>query len=151
MEVEVTTSYRLAGIFPRFVALVIDNALAAAISGILGVNGAGLLGGILGFIVGVGYQWLFLTRNDGQTPGKVLMGIKVVKVDGSMITEMDVIMRYIGYILNSALLMLGWLWAIVDVEKQGFHDKLARTYVVMAEREQVSTSANSGKLKRSAE
>lgn len=144
---EVTTSYKLADLFPRFIALMIDNAISGAIIGIIGVNDAWLLGGILGFIVGVGYQWLFLTRNNGQTPGKMLMGIQVIKADGTAITEMDVLMRHIGYILNSALFMLGWLWAVVDSEKQGFHDKLARTYVVVAERQQVNTS----KVKRSQE
>ncbi len=144
---EVSTSYRLAGIGSRFIALAIDSALIGAISGIFGLNNAWLIGGLLSFIVGVGYQWMFLTRNNGQTPGKMLLGIRVIKADGTAISEMDVFMRYVGYILNSALLMLGWLWAMVDPERQGLHDKLARTYVVHAERERVQT-VNGDKAKR---
>jgi uncharacterized RDD family membrane protein YckC len=43
-----------------------------------------------------------------------------------------VIVRYIGYYINSFIFMLGWIWAIFDSNKQGWHDKLAGTYVVPA-------------------
>jgi len=136
---EVKTSYRLANISTRFFAFIIDSVLVAAIGGAFGANDEWLLGGIIGFIIGVGYQWVFLTRNNGQTPGKMFMGIRVVKADGTQISEIDVLMRYIGYLINSAVIGLGWLWAFIDPQKQGWHDKLARTYVVMAEREKVET------------
>jgi uncharacterized RDD family membrane protein YckC len=136
---EIKTSYRLADLWTRFFALIIDSTLVGAIGGAFGANNEWLLGGIISFIVGVGYQWLFLTRNNGQTPGKMFMGIRVVKSDGTAISEIDVLMRYVGYLINSAVLGIGWLWALVDPHKQGWHDKLARTYVVMAEREKVET------------
>jgi uncharacterized RDD family membrane protein YckC len=136
---EVKTSYRLADISTRFFGFIIDSILVAAIGGAFGANDAWVLGGVISFIIGVGYQWIFLTRNNGQTPGKMFMGTRVVKADGTAITEIDVLMRYVGYLINSAVLGIGWLWAFIDPQKQGWHDKLARTYVVMAEREKVET------------
>ncbi|MCU0498849.1 MAG: RDD family protein [Anaerolineae bacterium] len=128
------SSYQLAGVGPRFVALIIDGILGSIIAGALGANDRWFLGGVIGFLVTLGYQWFFLTRNNGQTPGKMLLGIRVIKVDGTPITGIDATLRYLGYAINSAIMGIGWLWALIDPERQGWHDKLARTYVVLADR-----------------
>lgn len=143
---EAISTYPLAGIGARAFALFIDNFLSAAIGGIIGGNDQWFLGSVIGFLVGFGYQWLFLTRNNGQTPGKMFMGIKVIKVDGTPISDFDVLMRYLGYFIDSFVLGLGWLWAAFDPERQAWHDKLARTYVVSVERAGVSLNEN-GKVK----
>jgi uncharacterized RDD family membrane protein YckC len=96
------------------------------------VLGSTNTGGIVGFLIGVGYQWYFLTQNNGQTPGKRLMNIRVIKVSGEPLTAVDVVIRYIGYFINTAILLLGWIWAFFDANHQGWHDKLAGTYVVRA-------------------
>jgi uncharacterized RDD family membrane protein YckC len=58
--------------------------------------------------------------------------IKVVKTDGSPITVGTAIVRYIGYIVNSLIfgLPIGFIWAAFDPQKQGWHDKIAGTYVI---------------------
>lgn len=142
-----TRVYQLADNGARFFALIVDSMIVGAIGGILGVNNAWALGGILSFMVGAGYQWFFLTRNNGQTPGKMLMKIRVIKVDGSEINEVDAVMRYLGYAINSPVLMLGWLWAFWDPNQQGWHDKLARTYVVKADDEYDGGTVVIGKRK----
>jgi uncharacterized RDD family membrane protein YckC len=43
---------------------------------------------------------------------------------------MEAIIRYVGYILNTPFLFLGWILAFFDNTRQGFHDKIANTYVV---------------------
>lgn len=121
----------LASIESRFVAIIIDSMILGAVAGAgwfeLDEAGAGL-----GLIVGLAYQWFFMTQNKGQTIGKMLMGIRVVRTDGAPLRASDAILRYLGYYLNSAILMLGWLWASWDEDRQGWHDKLARTVVVKA-------------------
>mgnify|MGYP001117235424 CR=1 FL=1 len=115
----------------RFIALAIDTFIVSAIGGIFGVNGGGIFGGgILGFIIGVGYQWYFLTQQNGQTPGKMLMGLRVIRTDGEPIRDADAVLRYIGYLINSAVMMLGWLWGFFDPQNQGWHDKIAQTFVI---------------------
>ena len=127
-------TYELASIGERFLALVIDSMVVGFIGGIVGVGGNALWGGgILGFILGAAYQWYFLTQQNGQTPGKMLMNIRVIKTNGTPISDTDAILRYVGYLINSPIIMLGWIWALMDNKNQGWHDKIAGTYVVKAE------------------
>ncbi len=129
-----TQSYELAGFSERFFALLIDSTIVSVLGGILGAGGGMIWwgGGIMGFILGAAYQWYFLTRQNGQTIGKMVVGIQVIKTDGTPIADAEAIMRYVGYLINTPLLMIGWLLAFVDDGRQGLHDKLANTYVVKA-------------------
>ena len=78
----------------------------------------------------VAYHWYFWTRRDGQTPGKFALGIRVVKADGSHISDVDAVIRAIGYNVSAMLFGLGFVWALFDKNNQTWHDKMARTYVV---------------------
>ena len=66
----------------------------------------------------------------GQTPGKMALGIKVIGTDGSSVTWGKAILRYIGYIISGLVLALGFVWIAFDSKRQGWHDKIANTYVV---------------------
>lgn len=117
----------------RLIALIIDTVILSIVGGVLGVgSGQQILGIGAGFIVGAAYNWYFWTQQNGQTPGKMLVGIRVVKADGGKIGDVEAVIRYIGYYVNTFLLLLGWLWALVDDQRQGLHDKLAGTVVVKA-------------------
>jgi uncharacterized RDD family membrane protein YckC len=124
-------SYELSSIGTRFIALIIDGIILGIITGAL-VGFGREAGGGLSFVAGVIYQWYFLTRREGQTPGKNVMGIRVVKADGSPLSDTDAILRYIGYYINTAVFGLGWIWALFDSNQQGLHDKIVGTYVVKA-------------------
>lgn len=126
-----TVTYELADVGTRFIALLIDGIILGVITGVLG-GLAGNTGYGISFLVGLAYNWYFWTRNNGQTPGKSLLKIKVIKTDGSPISDTDAILRWIGYYINSAVILIGWLWALWDENKQGWHDKIANTYVVKA-------------------
>lgn len=124
-------TYDLADISERFIAIIIDMVILGVVGGIFGIS-IDLLwgGGLLGFIVAAGYQWYFLTHHNGQTIGKMIMKIQVIKTDGTPISDAEAIIRYVGYLLNTPILFLGWLLAFFDNTRQGFHDKIANTYVV---------------------
>jgi uncharacterized RDD family membrane protein YckC len=133
MNSSYSMSDEIASLDKRFYAVVIDLFVIGVIGAILAApTGSTQMGQFAGFIVGVIYQWYFLTMQNGQTPGKRIMGIRVVKVDGTPLTTADVIIRYVGYYINSIVFFLGWIWAMFDADKQGWHDKLAGTYVVTA-------------------
>lgn len=128
-----TETHELASFGERAVALIIDSIILSVIGGIFGAGGGAVIaGGFVGFIIGAAYQWYFLTRQDGQTIGKMMLGLRVIKTDGTPISDAEAIMRYVGYLINTPLLLIGWLWALIDDSRQGFHDKLANTYVVKA-------------------
>lgn len=127
-----TQVYDLAPVSTRLIALIIDTLLIATLGGLFTFIGRGWAGATIGLLLGVGYHWYFLTHQRGQTPGKMVMNIRVIKADGTPLTGTDAAVRYLGYYLNTALFMLGWLWAVADANQQGLHDKLVNTFVVMA-------------------
>ena len=73
--------------------------------------------------------YTYFHGSSGQTIGKRIFRIKVVGVRGEIIGYRRAFIRWMGYIISS-FLYLGFLWIIFDREKQGWHDKLARTYVI---------------------
>jgi len=73
--------------------------------------------------------------SDGQTMGNTVVGLKVVRTDGSRLSASRALLRYIGYIINAILFSIGFMWAAFDPKRQGWHDKLADTLVVYAETE----------------
>jgi uncharacterized RDD family membrane protein YckC len=66
----------------------------------------------------------------GQTPGKMVMGIKVVKVTEEKMTFGTAFLRWVGHLISGAVLYLGFLWVLIDKRKQSWHDKIAGTFVV---------------------
>ncbi|HEV8193186.1 MAG TPA: RDD family protein [Ktedonobacterales bacterium] len=68
----------------------------------------------------------------GQTPGKALLGLRVVRANGQRLSVRRSILRYFAYWVSALPLFLGFLWILVDNERQGWHDKIADTYVIYA-------------------
>jgi uncharacterized RDD family membrane protein YckC len=61
------------------------------------------------------------------------MNIRVIKADGSPITDVDALVRTLGYFVGEVTLFLGFVWAAFDANNQAWHDKMAKTYVVLTE------------------
>jgi uncharacterized RDD family membrane protein YckC len=85
---------------------------------------------IFGTVWSVGY-FAFSWTLTGQTLGMALLGVRVVSTSGSYINLWRAVLRYFCLYL-SAILLLGYFWVLVDDRRQGFHDKIARTFVVYA-------------------
>ncbi len=76
------------------------------------------------------YHWLFIGLK-GQTLGKMSVGIRVTNAEGSAPGLAFALLRELpGKILATIPIYLGYLWIIWDGQKQGWHDKIANTYVV---------------------
>jgi len=127
-----------AGFGTRFLAILIDSIGLGIISGLLaGVFNAGGPGSTtassLQTLIGIAYFCYFWsTYGKGQTLGMRALNIRVVKTDGSQLDLMGAFIRYIGLIVSIACLFIGVIWAAFDGNKQGWHDKIAGTYVVKA-------------------
>lgn len=80
-----------------------------------------------GFYAG---YFLFFWTLSGQTPGKMLMGIRVVTTDGQYISFGQAVRRLIGYFIAAFPLYLGFFWILFDDRRQGWQDKIAGTCVV---------------------
>ncbi|MCB9076519.1 MAG: RDD family protein [Anaerolineaceae bacterium] len=131
----------------RFVAYIIDNIFLSIFSCVIAFGmgqvislatqgsetGSGPISQLffycLSLIISALYFAGFWTAT-GQTPGKMATGIKVVKTDGSPVTFGSALVRWLGYLLGGIPLGLGLLWVAFDSKRQGWHDKMAGTYVV---------------------
>ncbi|OGO29429.1 MAG: hypothetical protein A2Z16_03235, partial [Chloroflexi bacterium RBG_16_54_18] len=74
--------------------------------------------------------FVFFWAIVGQTPGKALLGIRIISVAGKKLSVGRALLRYLGYWISTAGLLLGFLWILVDDRRQGWHDKISGTYVV---------------------
>lgn len=120
----------------RFLAGLIDwiglAIVGGILSGILG-GGAGTASSGLQTLLGVVYFCYFWSaQGNGQTLGMRALKIKVVKTDGSQLDLVGAFLRYIGLVISIIALFVGVLWVLFDANKQGWHDKIASTYVVKA-------------------
>lgn len=133
---ESATSYNYAGFGRRLVSALIDGIIIATLGGVIAYiisqGQSTVLQGPPAIIIQAGYVILLWVNMGGQTLGKKIMGIKVIKTDGKPVDYTTAIIRYLGYMVSALPLLLGHLWIIWDKNKQGFHDKIANTYVVKA-------------------
>lgn len=74
------------------------------------------------------FFWVF----GGQTPGKAMMGIRVVRLDGKRMTFLRSIRRFAGYFLSIFSLGLGFLWVLGNDRRQAWQDIIAGTCVIYA-------------------
>jgi uncharacterized RDD family membrane protein YckC len=80
---------------------------------------------IFGFI-----YFIFFWVISGFTPGKALLGLRVVRTDGRPVNLGRAVLRLIAYLIAALPLFLGFIWILFDNHRQGWHDKIARTYVI---------------------
>jgi uncharacterized RDD family membrane protein YckC len=138
----------------RLTARVVDLVLEVIAGGLLGIlwidwavdesdSEFGIIGLVIGFTV---VMVLFVSLYEiafvawrGQTPGKMLTGIRVVRAGtggragvlraaARLLPLLTVVIPVIGYIV--AVVAYGWV--LVDEEGRGLHDRLAGTRVVAA-------------------
>ena len=138
---------RLAAMIIDFIILTIIITIIDAVTNVPGWSGA-----ILGLVYFVGF-WSW----RGQTPGKMLLGAKIVKADGSPISFVNAIIRWLFYLIPSFAPILGLapvikaiadnlslfvvLCAIIGMavigfnsRKRGIHDLVAGTCVISTRR-----------------
>ncbi len=83
----------------------------------------------LSLIIDMGYFTWFHGVN-GQTPGKMLLRLRVIAASGEPITRGTAFLRWTGYLISGLFFFLGFFWIAIDRRKQGWHDKIAMTLVV---------------------
>jgi uncharacterized RDD family membrane protein YckC len=142
--------FAVAGIGSRFLALAIDTLIQIGaglvlgiIVGVLGVTGA-LLGfrqhalwllalfGAIVFFLMFGYFACFEILWNGQTPGKRMIGIRVVKESGRPLTPSETIGRNLFRIVDQlpAFYAIGVLVALMNAQNKRLGDLIAGSIVV---------------------
>ena len=96
---------------------------------------------LLNILISAVYNVFFMVYFNGQTLGKIMLGLRVVKKNGRRISWLDALLRNVFGYTVSGLFLLGYIWAIFDREKQAWHDKMAGT-VVVDERNRVASKGS---------
>jgi uncharacterized RDD family membrane protein YckC len=83
------------------------------------------------FIVsGLYFTWFW--RHGGQTLAMKTWRIRLERVDGGVPRLGQAWLRYLLAVLGLLGLGLGFLWAVIDPDRQFLHDRVARTRLVRA-------------------
>jgi uncharacterized RDD family membrane protein YckC len=78
-------------------------------------------------LLAVGY----LDGTKGQTPGKRVVGVRVVREqDGALLGFGMGIVRQVAHFVDTIACFLGWFWPLWDDKRQTFADKLCSSVVV---------------------
>ncbi len=86
--------------------------------------------------LGIGFGWaafyftMFTAIWHGQTPGKKLLRIRVLQLDGTPLSIWDSFGRYGGYGAGIATGLLGFAQIYWDPNRQAIHDKISATIVI---------------------
>lgn len=86
--------------------------------------------------LGLGFGWaalyftVFTSKWNGKTPGKRLLGIRVLQLDGTPLSLWDSFGRYGGYGAGIATGMLGFIQIYWDPNRQAIHDQISATVVI---------------------
>ena len=86
----------------------------------------------LAFGFGTIYLTVFTAWWKGQTPGKRLLGVRVMRLDGKAITWWDAFERAGGYAAGFATGLLGFAQVLWDPNRQAIHDRVSSTVVIRA-------------------
>ena len=124
-----------AGFWIRVLAFIIDSVILYVVNLIVGVvlnpsttgrSGIQTLLGIIYFT----YFWSASSMWPGQTVGDKLLNLRVIKTDGTDLTIVQAFIRYVGLFVSFLVIFIGVIWVAFDPNKQGWHDKIAGTYVI---------------------
>lgn len=135
----------------RILAFIVDSILIAvvvvALALVLGLLGAGLgsrgvfgagvlIASLVGLVLQFGY-FIYFEGKSGQTPGKRLLNVMVVKEDGSPCDYGDAAIRNLLRIVDQLGIVIPYLVGLIVIfvtdEKQRIGDLVADTVVVRAE------------------
>ncbi len=87
------------------------------------------LSNVVGLVVLVVYG--YMTGSTGQTPGRRIVGVKVLKIaDGQVLGAGLGIARQFCHILDALPILLGFFWPLWDKKNQTFADKIVSSVVV---------------------
>lgn len=81
-------------------------------------------------LTAIAYAWFHSTAGLSATPGKLAIGIKVVRTDGDRISLLRGFGRYWAYLLSGLIFCIGLIMAAFTERKQALHDLMCDTLVV---------------------
>jgi uncharacterized RDD family membrane protein YckC len=87
------------------------------------------LSSLLGIAMGLGYAVYFIRRYNA-TPGKMALGLKLIRPDGSPLSVGRIIGRFFAEWISGLILLIGYIMAAFDEERRALHDRICDTRVI---------------------
>jgi len=84
---------------------------------------------VCGVVINIFY-YSYFHGSTGQTPGKMVCKLRVVRVTGEPLGYSKAFLRWLCYMVSAIPLFLGYVWVAWDTHKQAWHDKIAGTCVI---------------------
>jgi uncharacterized RDD family membrane protein YckC len=85
----------------------------------------------LGVGLAIAYACFFILRWDA-TPGKMALGLKLVRSNGERLSAGRIAGRYFSEWLSALTLCIGYIMVAFDDEKRALHDRICDTRVIRA-------------------
>jgi len=142
---------RYAGFWIRFVARVLDGVILGVVLAVVNIPVQMMVGlgsirgdqagalplvfGLLGFMIlvdfalGFAYEVYFVSTR-GATPGKMILGLKIIRSDGGPLSVGQAVGRYFAYLLDGFTMLIGFIIAGFDEQKRSLHDRICDTRVI---------------------
>jgi uncharacterized RDD family membrane protein YckC len=134
-EAEVEISFQKADVWVRHVTFILDWIVLGVLSFLINnfflyvSDELAPIADLLSLLIIVGYFTYFFGK--GQTPGMKVLYVKLCGTDGKYpIGYSKGFVRFIGMCISGLVWGLGFFWILIDKNNQGWHDKIADTYVV---------------------
>lgn len=125
------------GFWVRVAASVIDSFATILIGLVLILLLGEGLGTLVNLVAGFLYFALMESSDKQATFGKQALGLKVTDLNGNRISFGQATGRYFAKFLSTIILGIGFLMVAFTDKKQGLHDQLASTLVVLPHSDQV--------------
>ena len=142
---------RYGGFWIRFLARIIDwlilIVIHSAVTMPLGLGGLSILSGshdvfdiasmlalfglaaVIRVVISATYE-ILLTWKKGATLGKLALGLRVVRPDGSGLTLGRSVARFFSTWISGFIFCIGYILAAFDDEKRSLHDRICETRVI---------------------
>jgi uncharacterized RDD family membrane protein YckC len=117
-----------AGFWLRFAAMLIDLTVVAFVNAMTFQTGKAL------WLLLAGYH-LVMWSWKGTTLGGSILGLRLIRIDGRALDWQTCAYRLLGCVVSMLPLGLGFFWVAWDAECQSWHDRIAGTTLVRADRQ----------------
>ena len=84
-----------------------------------------------GVALAIAYACFFIRRWDA-TPGKMAMGLKLIRSDGSKLSIGRIVGRYFSEWVSAMILFMGYFMVLFDDQRRALHDRICDTRVIKA-------------------
>jgi uncharacterized RDD family membrane protein YckC len=86
---------------------------------------------LVNLALGMAYEVYFVSMR-GATPGKMALGLKIIRANGSPVDAGLALGRYFAHWISGITLMIGYIMAGFDSQKRALHDRICETRVIYA-------------------